>query len=254
MLLSIASAKGSPGASTTCQVLAAVWPKASILADLDPTGSDLLYRLRSATGAPLEPEHGLLSLATAIRRRSQTHLLEHTTRVEGGLDVLIGLPRPEQTAAIGPGWGALADYLRTDRDVLCDVGRLTPGTPSLPVALNSEALLLVVRPGVDAYGHLRDRIRWIEEETALREQRPFLGVVLIAPWKARHEKEDLERLLRSTGLDVPVLGPLVYDLRAADALAGRQANSLRRSLLVRSATALADELYSRMATLKLGAV
>lgn len=252
MLISFASAKGSPGASTTCQVLGAVWPRAVAVADLDPAGSDLVYRLRSEAGAPLDPERGLLSLAPALRRRTETHLMEHTTRVDGGLDVLLGLPRPEQAAAMGSGWGTLANQLRTDRDVLCDVGRLSAGTPSLPVALASDVLLFVVRPGVDAYGHLRDRLRWVLEETALRPERPYLGVVLIAPWKARHEAADLERLLRSTGLDLSVFGPLAYDLKAADALAGRRASSLRRSMLVRTAAAMADTICARMATVSLG--
>lgn len=252
MLVSFASAKGSPGTSTTCQVLGAVWPRAVAVADLDPAGSDLVYRLRTDSGAPLDPEHGLLSLAPALRRRTETHLMEHTTRVEGGLDVLIGLPRPEQAAAIGGGWGVLAKQLRTDRDVLCDVGRLSAGVPSLPVALASDVLFFVVRPGVDAYGHLRDRLRWVQEETAMRPERPLLGVVLIAPWKARHEASDLERLLRSGGLDAPVFGPLAYDMKAADALAGRRPSSLRRSMLVRSATAVADTVCARMAAVSLG--
>ena len=32
-----------------------------ILADADPFGSDLLYRLRGSTGLPLDAERGLLS-------------------------------------------------------------------------------------------------------------------------------------------------------------------------------------------------
>jgi len=47
MLISIASAKGSPGASTSAHVLAAVWPRPAVLAELDPAGSDLVYRATS---------------------------------------------------------------------------------------------------------------------------------------------------------------------------------------------------------------
>ena len=52
MLISIASAKGSPGASTSAHVLAAVWPRPAVLAELDPAGSDLVYRTHSREGAP----------------------------------------------------------------------------------------------------------------------------------------------------------------------------------------------------------
>ena len=67
MLISIASAKGSPGASTSAHVLAAVWPRPVVLAELDPVGSDLVYRTRSREGAPLDSDRGVVSLAAAIR-------------------------------------------------------------------------------------------------------------------------------------------------------------------------------------------
>ena len=233
MLISLASAKGAPGTTTSAHVLAAVWPAPVVLADADPFGSDLLYRLRTSTGLPLDAERGLLSLAAQVRRSPDADLAEHTTTVDGGLDVLLGMPRPEQAAAIASNWGAIAARLRTDRDVLCDVGRLAPGVASL----------FVTRPGVDAYGHLRDRLQWIIEETAHRAERPGLGVVLIAPWKQRHEADDLTRLLRSGDVEAPVVGTLAHDPGAADSLAGRRPRPLGRTLLVRSARALAAALH-----------
>ena len=178
-----------------------------------------------------------------MRRSPDADLAEHTTTVDGGLDVLLGMPRPEQAAAIASNWGAIAARLRTDRDVLCDVGRLAPGVASLSIALASDLLLFVTRPGVDAYGHLRDRLRWIIEETAHRAERPGLGVVLIAPWKQRHEADDLTRLLRSGDVEAPVVGTLAHDPGAADSLAGRRPRPLGRTLLVRSARALAAALH-----------
>ena len=114
---------------------------------------------------------------------------------------------------------------------------------SLSIALASDLLLFVTRPGVDAYGHLRDRLRWIIEETAHRAERPGLGVVLIAPWKQRHEADDLTRLLRSGDVEAPVVGTLAHDPGAADSLAGRRPRPLGRTLLVRSARALAAALH-----------
>ena len=89
MLISLASAKGAPGTTTSSHVLAAVWPAPVVLADADPFGSDLLYRLRTSTGLPLDAERGLLSLAAQVRRSPDADLAEHTTTVDGGLDVLI---------------------------------------------------------------------------------------------------------------------------------------------------------------------
>ncbi|MDU0348411.1 hypothetical protein [Actinomyces sp. MRS3W] len=242
MLISMASAKGSPGTTTAAHVLAAVWPRDVRLAELDPAGSDLLYRLRTQTGQPVDPARGLVSLAAAVRRESAAGLDEHLTTVDGGLDILVGLARPDQATAIGAGWAAITRSLRGPIDVIADLGRLTPGAPSLAAALASDRLLLVTRPGVDHYGHLRERLRWIVEETAHRAERPELGIILIAPWKERHEADDLERLVRAHGLDIPVLGVLAHDEAAADSLAGRRLRPLDRTLLVRSARELAGRL------------
>ena len=92
MLISLASAKGAPGTTTSAHVLAAVWPAPVLLADADPAGSDLLYRLRTADGLPLDAERGLLSLAAAVRNDSDAAVEEHITEVDGGLDVLLGMP------------------------------------------------------------------------------------------------------------------------------------------------------------------
>lgn len=239
MLISVASAKGAPGASTSAHVLAAVWPRPIVLAELDPAGSDLVYRLRTEDGAPLDGDRGLVSLAAAVRRDPNTPVGEHLTVIQGGLEVLVGLARPDQATAIGAGWSALATSLRRHGDVIADVGRLGPGVPSLGVALSSDLTIVVARPGVENYGHLRERLSWVSGEASHRSERGRLAVVLIAPWKNRHEAADLSRLLGSSGLDVPVLGVLAEDRGAADALAGRRPRPLGRTLLVRSARTLA---------------
>lgn len=240
MLVSIASAKGAPGASTSAHVLAAVWPRPVLLAELDPAGSDLVYRLRAQGGAPLDGDRGLVSLAAAVRRDPNAAVDEHLTVVEGGLEVLVGLARPDQATAIGAGWSALATSLRRRGDVIADVGRLGPGAPSLGVALSSDLTVMVVRPGVENYGHLRERLAWVTGEVSHRSERTRLAVIVIAPWKNRHEADDLGRLLGAGGMDVPVLGILAEDRGAADALAGRRARPLGRTLLVRSARTLAE--------------
>ena len=242
MLISIASAKGSPGASTSAHVLAAVWPRPVVLAELDPVGSDLVYRAHSREGIPLDSDRGVVSLAAAIRRDPAAPLRDHLTVIEGDLPVLVGLSRPDQATAIGSGWAGLAASLRQGGDVIADVGRLSPGSPSLGVALASDIALVVVRPGVENYGHLRERLSWIAAETSRRSERVRLGVVLIAPWKARHEGGDLTRLLRGSGLEIPVVGALAFDQNAADSLAGRRARPLGQTLLVRSARTVATAL------------
>ena len=242
MLVSIASVKGAPGATTTAHILAALWPRPIVLAELDPAGSDLLYRARSEQGRPLDADRGVVSLAAAVRREPTADVAEHLTTISGGLEVLLGLARPDQATAIGAGWAALATSLRRHGDVIADVGRLAPGAPSLGIALASDLTILVTRPGVENYGHLRERLSWILNDASHRAERVQMGVVLIAPWKNRHESTDLSRLLQSSDLHVPVLGVLAEDTGAADALAGRRPRPLGRTLLVRSARELATAL------------
>ena len=242
MLISIASAKGSPGASTSAHVLAAVWPRPAVLAELDPAGSDQVYRARSRDGHPLDSDRGVVSLAAAIRRDPDAPLQDHLTLIEGDLPVLVGLSRPDQATAIGAGWLGLATGLHQQGDVIADVGRLAPGAPSLGVALASDIALVTVRPGVENYGHLRERLSWIVAETSRRSEQARLGILLIAPWKARHEADDLSRLLRGSGLEIPIVGALAFDQSAADSLAGRRSRPLGRTLLVRSARTVATAL------------
>ena len=67
-LIAIAADKGAPGVTTACLALSLVWPRPVLLAECDPAGGDLVYRLPAAGGGQLDPGRGLLSLAVAVRR------------------------------------------------------------------------------------------------------------------------------------------------------------------------------------------
>lgn len=58
----LASAKGSPGVTTTALALTSWWPRPAVLLEADPAGGDLAARL----GLPEEP--GLVGLAASLRR------------------------------------------------------------------------------------------------------------------------------------------------------------------------------------------
>ena len=150
MLVSLASAKGSPGVSTSAHVLAATWPRQALLAELDAAGSDLVYRLRTQDGRPLDGDRGVVSLAAAVRREPNVPLEDHVTVIDGGLSVLVGLSRPDQAIAIGSGWAQLASTLQRRGDVIADVGRLAPGAPSLgegyQVSRVRPSVWIVARP------------------------------------------------------------------------------------------------------------
>jgi MinD-like ATPase involved in chromosome partitioning or flagellar assembly len=242
MLVAFASAKGSPGVTTTVGALGSVWPADVIVADMDPAGGDFALRLRAPEERPLDPERGLLSLAAAARRGLQTdEVAAHVQRTDGGLDVLVGVSSPEQVTGIGPVWPAVASTLRelADVDVLVDCGRVVPGTPVLPLLTAADAVVLCVRPSVEAYAHLRERLRWLSGPLRIGEIGSIpVGIVLVTPVSDSGATRDLDRLLQHDRLQVSVIGRVAEDRRAAQALAGHWSRRLDRSLLIRSAREL----------------
>jgi len=244
VLLAVASAKGSPGVTTTARVLASVWPDDVVLADCDPAGGDVALLGRGPGSTVLDPDRGLLSLAAEARRGLAADALAHHLQVlDGGLPVLCGVANPDQVTGIGPVWPALAKAFSTvPGTVVVDCGRVTPGTPVLPVLAAADALLLVVRPRLEAYAHLRERLRWLATTQIVSGAGPAVGVVVVTDARDADAVRDLGRLLAHDGIAVPVLGRLADDKRAADALAGRVDRGIARSLLVRSARVLVDPI------------
>lgn len=238
MLIALASAKGSPGVTTTAVALGTVWPDEVLVADCDPAGGDLGYRHRDPQGRPLDTERGLLSLATEARRGlAPDALMQQAQQVDGGLRVLLGVDRPEQIQGVGPVWSTIAAAMATAQsaDVIVDCGRIVPGTPVQPVLAAAHVVLLCVNPTVESYAHLRDRLRWLLHSAADQPVAPVLGVLLRSPWSDTQAAGDLQKLLAHSGLPVPVVGRIAEDPRAADVLGGRRSRGIARSLLVRSA-------------------
>lgn len=236
MLIALASAKGSPGVTTTARVLASVWPTDVALADLDPVGGDLAVLARAEDGGVLEGDRGLLSLAALARHGPVADdVPEHLQRIEGGLDVLVGTSGPEQTSAVAPAMPVVAEGLAgCGIDVVADCGRLSPDSAALPVVLAADVTLLVVRPRVEAYAHLRERVRWLSTTSDRRGRTPNLAVVVVTGAHDQRSARDLQQVLGHAGLDVPVLGRVADDERAAAVVGGRLQRPISRSLLVRS--------------------
>lgn len=245
MLVAFASAKGSPGVTTTVNALGAIWPFDVVVADFDPAGGDLALRHRDAAGEPLDPERGLLSLAAAARRGvAEANMAEHLQTADGGLDLLAGVVRPEQLTGIGSVWPSMATMLKAlPVDVLVDCGRIVPGTPLLPVMHAADAVVFVVRPGIEYYAHLRERLSWLAEPLQIGQAGSIpVGIALVTDSRDTASARDLDRLLQHDGHQVTVVGRIADDPKAAGALAGRWSRRIDRSLLVRSARELSDSV------------
>lgn len=250
-LVVVASDKGSPGVTTTALTMAAVWPRRALLAELDPSGGDVALRLRGPRGAPLSPEVGLISLAVGVRRGSQPpQLFEHVQRLDGGLEVVVGLATGEQGSGLAGLWGPVGQLLDEvpGIDVVADCGRLYAGSPATDVLQYASAVVLVTRPSIEAVAHLRARAAVVLRDLDRHPgPPPPVAVVVITSPRDDASPRQIELVLRQAGLPVPVLGRIALDPKGAGLLSGEWIGRLDRSLLVRSARDVAGRLAQRLA-------
>jgi hypothetical protein len=250
-LIAFAGGKGSPGVTTAALALAAVWPWPVMVAECDPAGSDLAYRLHTAGGTPFQHEPSLLSLAGASRRpapgQPAARAEAHCQMAAGGVPVLRGPLSPEQAVGLEPYWPAIAAALAAAPvTVLADVGRLHPDNAALPVVAAADVVVLVGRASVEGLAHLRDRV----EQAALagRQSGSLRLVAVIVSEGTRGEQavRHAAEVLAQTGIPVRVAGWLALDTRGVEAVAG--GIRPRRSPLLRTARSVAAALLAALGT------
>ncbi|MFI6320566.1 hypothetical protein ACIBG8_23730 [Nonomuraea sp. NPDC050556] len=258
-LIALAADKGAPGVTTVATALAAVWPRQAMLAECDPAGGDLAYRLPGEHGGALNPAHGLLSLGAAARKGlGPQQVLEHCQRLIGGLDVLLGITGAEQAAGLTWLWDPLADALRAlpDTDVVLDCGRIGSYPALNGLLAASDMVVLIVRPHLDQVAHLRDRVASLGAALAERTRTPPpVGVVVVAePKEYGRAIGEVRRVLSGAGLPDLVLGGLAHDPKGAELLRGEWGGRLDRTLLIRSARELATTLTGHLARTGYGTI
>ncbi len=247
-LIVLGAAKGAPGVTTAAVALAAVWPRPAVVAECDPAGGDLALRLTGEGGRPLAQDHGMLSLATAVRSNaSDAALRDHVQTAAGGLEVLIGASTPSQAAALDPLWAALGAHLAADEDcdVFADCGRLTPPAVALHLGRGARLFVLLTRATTAGLAHLRPLL-------ADLAQRDLATPVVVLPISERrsHALREVSEVVRHVAgrLRPETVGPLVHDPVGAAGLAGEWTRHLDRAPLVESARLVAHELDSLLAS------
>src|SRR5260370_700606 len=158
-LIAVAADKGAPGVTTAWVALAAVWRRPVLLAECDPAGGDIVYRLPGAGGTRLDPRRGLLSLAVAARHGLQPdQVWEHTQKLHGGLDVLAGVTTAEQGAGLDALWDVVGGLLSRipQADVIADCGRIGRDGPFYDLLAEAEAVVPITRASPAEGVRLRD--------------------------------------------------------------------------------------------------
>ena len=250
-LIAVAADKGAPGVTTASVALAAVWPRPVLLAECDPAGGDLVYRLPAADGGRLDPRRGLLSLAVAARRGLQPHQVwEHAQKLRGGLDILTGVSGAEQGAGLELLWGSVGRLLSAvpQADVIADCGRVGVDGPVYDLMAQASAVILLTRVSLGEVIRLRDRVSVLA--AALRRRgRPAgrIDVVVITDYKNFGAAiTEVGQALRQGGAPARVAGGLAYERKSASQLRGEWSSKLDKSMFIRTARAIAGDLASAL--------
>ena len=234
-VVSVCSAKHSPGATTLALALLCAWqsdPASSsdgLLVEADPVGGDLAARL----GLAMEP--GLVSMAASARHGDDLiDVWAHSQALPaGGYIVLAPTDPTRSSAAVTVVADRLCPALRgvADRAVV-DVGRWWPGTPTTPVLARSDVVVLAARPDLAGIEHVRVATEAIQEISGA-----LIAIALIGD--RPYGPDDV---LGSTTARFAFALPV--DRRSASGLHEGPIQRLRRSPLVRATRSIVDEISS----------
>lgn len=259
-LIALAADKGSPGVTTAAVALSAVWPRRVLLAETDPAGGDLIYRSAAAHGGSLDPNTGMLSIASTARRGLvPDQLWDHTQPLSGGLEVLVGVGSAEQSVGLGGLWpplgrafATLADSPHAPADVIADCGRISGDTPAVELFPHASLVLLISRTEPEAIARVRDRATHLANRLhggprgAASLATPLIGVILIAdPGNSAKLVHQVNDMLTAGQTGARVVGTLAEDPAGAEQLAGRKRGRLDKSLLIRSARKVTADIYQQ---------
>lgn len=235
--VAIASSRHSRGATTTALALTAAWPagRAVLHVEAEPAGGDVvsLFHLRT--------EPSLLTLAAAARARvGADDIAEHVQRLPGepGAEVLVAPvdPRQARAAVAALARAGLGHALAAlDSDVVADVGRLDPDSPSLELFAAADVRAAVLRPTLNDVDHLQTRL-------ALLAAVGVDDVHLVVVGEGRWGPDELVRAVGAAG----VLAVMADDPKGAAALGTHEgaAKALRRTQLWRSARKLTEQVIA----------
>ena len=206
-LITLASASGSPGVTTTALGLALSWPRPVVLVEADPTGGSALLAgyWRGQVNQP-----GLLDLVMADRHGVLADALPRMVLgIEGTeVSVLVGTKSHEQAAGLVRLWDPLLGVLRSlpGQDVIVDAGRLGLEASPRPLIAFSDVTLLVTQSSLRALAAARS---WAERLAA--DVMPGHEVKLVLTGEGNPDRAG--EVARALGL--PVAASIEWDPRRA---------------------------------------
>ena len=257
MLVTVCSAKGSPGVTSLALTMAAVWPdQAPTLLEADPTGGDLAFRCRHASGREVATSPNLVALATAVRGSSLDGLVdpglvtEHSQPLACGVQLVPGVPAPAQARGLGSLWGQIAQAATgSSTDVIADLGRLDRTGPTTQFAAAADMVVVVIAPTLESVMHVRhlilDVTPTLADRVPARPGGPVWVPVVVGPHRqAAGDAADIDSILGGLGMPLERTVPVAHEPRAlAELEAGANPGGrLARTHLLQTTRALVETL------------
>lgn len=227
MIVSLTSARSSPGVTSLAVGMAYVWQELGyqpLLVEADPAGGVLGLRF----DLPSEPS--FTTLSADLRRGSDPQrIFDNTAEIRGVRTLLSSVDPAQAGRVLTRSAGILAAELPSlRRPVVIDAGRLGADSPALPLLQASHQVLVLCRPRVEEAQAMLFGLR------LLRGLGCRCGLVVVGE-RGPHDPHEIAALA-----GVPLVAVLPDDAVLAAALTGGIYNEkrLKRSLLWRSIAAL----------------
>jgi MinD-like ATPase involved in chromosome partitioning or flagellar assembly len=241
--ISLLSAKGAPGVTTTTVALAMAWSSAhpgrrALAVDADPIGGDTAAGvLRGA----VPTSAGVLPLATSrgLAPRDALDAACVHLRADGSVRLLPGVPDQARAAALPLAWDVLAeqraDLHHDGTDLLVDAGRVARAGIGCAWLADCDLAVLVVRPTLPAVVAAH---RFVETWPAGGVPLHLLVVRAESPYGVAEVGE---------AVGLPVLGAVAFDPTAArvHSEGADPGRGFERSEYARSLRRLAQDLGNR---------
>lgn len=207
-IITLTSASGSPGVTTTALGLALVWPRPVLLVEADPTGGSGL--LAGYWRGQLD-HVGLLDLVLAERHGVLADAVPRMQLAIEGTDasLLVGTKSHEQAGSLDRLWDPLLGVLQDlpGQDVIVDAGRLgLDGSPGSLLAY-SDTTLLVTRSSLRALAAARSWAATLAVDVVPGHE----AKVVIVGEGRRYRSGEVARTL-----GLPVAGSVEWDPRRAE--------------------------------------
>lgn len=248
-LIALASAKGSPGVTTTALALTLQWPRPALLVEADLAGSSIMSGFFRGQ---VPQDRGLGPLAVAHSHGELgPHLWEQAIQLAVGdadRKLIPGLTGPHAAPAVSNLWTALTHHLaaleRGGVDVIVDLGRIGIVRDDREIVLRlADQVILTTSSRLPDIAVTREAARALLAalDPAAREL-TNLAVLTVGPGRPYSGTE----IARTVGLGSA--GTIAWDPASADVLSvGASApKHYRGSPFIRSVTPTIDTIQARV--------